>query len=172
MGGEEWRGDSPVGLLNDGREFIKVGHDALCCHRKRQKKLLGPSQEPPLDLQGEIAPFAIYYNFLHGVELGLKAYLRHVDAVTLKNLKSRRFGHNLASLLDEALKHGLCSQCPELTVTNLAVIRSLSPIYADKQFEYIRIGGVQLEPVAQVAEAAETLIAELKKLRMKAASAG
>ena len=32
MGGEEWRGDSPVGLLNDGREFIKVGHDALLSH--------------------------------------------------------------------------------------------------------------------------------------------
>ena len=161
---DEWREDSPVRLRGLGREYIMVGRDALEADKKRHPRT-------PLDTHaGEVVTDPIYYNFLHGVELGLKSYLRHVKAVTLQDLKhSRKFGHDLTRLLDKALKHGLCGQCSELTNAHLGTIRFLSPIYMDKQFEYSRIGFASYVPINQVAEAAETLITGLFKLPMKPA---
>ena len=65
---------------SDGFEFITVGHDALVSYRKRS-----PSNHESAEA---IPPFAIYYNFLHGIELGLKASLLHVKARKLKELPS------------------------------------------------------------------------------------
>ena len=160
---DEWREESPFGLRRYGDEFIRVGHDALEADRKRHPRT-------PLDKHlGEVAPDPIYYNFLHGVELGLKSYLLQVEAVTLRDLRSRKFGHDLTRLLDEALKHGLCNQCSELTDIHIEAIRHSSSTYAIKDFEYIRIGLVSLPPIDQVAEAAETLIAGLNKFPMRLA---
>ena len=165
--GEEWREENSVGLLGCGREFITVGHDALAAHRERQTELRDPGCGPLRHRHLlEEATFAVYYNFLHGVELGLKSYLLHVEMATLEDLRTR-FGHKLACLLDEALKHSLCSQCPKLTDTHLDTIRFLSTLYADKQFEYHWIGRLLNVPIDQVAETAKTLITELKKLPMK-----
>ena len=38
--GEEWRGDSPVGLRRLGREYITVGRDALRAHIGRQQTIM------------------------------------------------------------------------------------------------------------------------------------
>ena len=161
--GEEWRGDSPFGLRRFGGEFITVGRDALeACTRR----------DPPTLLEkcsSLVVPDPIYYNFLHGVELGLKSYLRHVDAVTLQVLRRPPFGHDLTRLLDKALDHSLRHECPELTDTHLKAIYGSNEIYASKRFEYIHIGFGSLVGIDQVAEAAETLIAGLKKLPMKPA---
>ena len=164
--GEEWREASPIGLRRYGEEFIRVARDALEAHRKRN---------PPLSALenhvGEFAPDPIYYNFLHGVELGLKSYLLHVGAVKLRDLR-RQFGHNLTRLLEKALDHDLRRQCSELTDTHLDPIRNLSPVYESKQLEYIHIGFCSSGPVdiRKVADAAETLIAGLKELRMRVAN--
>ena len=163
--GEEWREASPYGLRRYGEQFITVARDALEAYRNRNP--------PPSVLEkcvGETALEAIYYNFLHGVELGLKSYLLHVEAVEFRVLR-RQFGHNLTRLLDEALKHGLCRQCPKLTDDHLKAICLSSPLYKRKQFEYIRIGAVSIPPIPKVAEAAETLIAGLKELNMRVAKA-
>ena len=152
--------DSPRGLWRFGCEFVTIGHDALACHRKRKKDGHGPnhSHVPP----SKHVPFPIYYNFLHGIELGLKAYLRHVDAVPLKDLRNpKKFGHHLDRLFTKALCHSLREECPELTDIHVVTIRYSSKLYAEKEFEYIRIGGVQLMAIDQVVEAADILIAGL-----------
>ena len=167
--GDEWRGESPFGLWRYGDEFITVGRDALDAHRERDPELRDPGySQYAREEMLKYAPDAIYYNFLHGVELGLKSYLLHVETGPLEKLR-HQFGHNIARLLDEALQRGLCSQCPELTDTHIEVIRHSSQLYTSKQFEYIHIGFVSLVGIDQVAEAAETLIAGLKKLPMKPA---
>ena len=160
---EEWRGDSPVGLRRLGAEFIKVGQDALEAYRRRNPPTL-------LDQDlGEVAHDAIYYNFLHGIELGLKSYLRHTNAVPLRDLRSSSFGHDLCCLLDKSIEHGFHTECPELKDAHIEVIWCSSERYRSKEFEYIQIGAAQYPPIDAVAEAAETLITELKELQMKPA---
>ena len=163
MSGEEWRGDSPVGLRRFGAEFITVGKDALEAYRKRNPPTLLDEHS------GEVAPDAIYYNFLHGVELGLKSYLRHIDAVPFKDLRSHLYGHNLCSLLDESIKGGLRARCPKLEDAHIDVIRCLNEYYMRKQFEYVQIGLAQYQTIDVVATTAETLIAGLKQLPMQPA---
>ena len=164
MDKEEWRGDSPIGLRRYGREFVTVGHDALKAHRTRNPCTL-------LDQHlGAVAPDAIYYNFMHGVELGLKSYLRHTDAVPLRSLRRRSFGHDLSRLLDESIEHGLRTACPELRDIHIEAIRCGNELYKAKEFEYIWIGFSQYPPIDAIAEASETLMTELKKLPMKPAT--
>lgn len=129
-------------------------------------------RNPPTFLgkhSGEIAPDAIYYNFLHGVELGLKSYLRHIDSVPIKDLRSRSYGHNLCRLLDESIQHGLCAKCPKLTRVHLETLRCSSEFYMQKEFEYIRIGFAQSPTINAVKEAAEMLIFGLNKLPIQPA---
>ena len=157
---EKERQDRTIGLWRFGCEFLTIGHDALACHRKREKEHRGPNRSHVAPR--EVSSFPIYYNFLHGIELGLKAYLRHVDAVPLEELRNpKKYGHDLDRLLTKALCHGLREACPELTDSHVDTIRFSSGLYAKKEFEYIRIGGVQLVPIEQVVEAADILIAGL-----------
>ena len=157
---EKWRETSPYGLRRYADEFIAVGHDALNCYRKRESSLRGSSYEhvPP----DRIVPFPIYFNFLHGIELGLKAYLLHVDAATINKLKSKQLGHNLSNLLDKALEHGLSSNFPELTKRHTDIIRCSNETYSNKWFEYIRIGGERLMPIDEVVTVAYKLSKGLK----------
>ena len=164
MDKEEWRGDTPFGLRRYGREFVTVGDDALRAHRKRNPRTL-------LDQHlGEVAPDAIYYNFLHGVELGLKSYLRHTGAVSLRSLRSPSFGHDLSRLLDKSIEHRLRALCPKIADTHVDVIRRSTELYGSKQLEYIRVGAAHYPPIDAVAEAADTLITELEKLPMQPAT--
>ena len=163
MKGEEWRGDSPVGLRRIGGEFIAVGRDALEAYRQKNPPTL-------LEQHSEmVAPDAIYYNFLHGVELGLKSYLRHINAVPLQDLRSLPYGHDLCRLLDESIRLDLRIACPKLEEVHIETIRYSNKLYMPKEFEYIRIGFAQYLAIDAVAEAAETLITELKELRMQPA---
>lgn len=169
MGAGGWMEGSPFGLRRFGVEFITVARDALKAYRDREPELhdrqvLQFRREQLL----ELAPFPIYFNFLHGVELGLKSYLLQVGPEPLGEIR-KRFSHRLDCLLDEARKYDLHRQCPELKQTHIDVIRHSSQLYASKQFEYIRTGGVSLVPIDQVAEAAETLITGLKRLPMEPA---
>ena len=147
----------PIGLWRYGCEFVTTAHDALACHRKREKEGRHPNRSHVPS--SKLAPFPIYYNFLHGIELGLKAYLLYVDAVPLTDL--RRYGHHLDHLLKKAICHDLRNVCPELTDSHIDTTLCLSGSYAKKEFEYIQPGGAQLMPINQVVEVAETLIAGL-----------
>ena len=156
---DEWRGDTPAGLRRFACQFITVGRDALDCNRKR---------DPPVQWLPEIAPEAIYYNFLHGIELGLKAYILQFGAATIGSLR-RNFGHDLEHLLREACDCGLRQRCPRLSDEHTEAIRASSSLYKGKEFEYIRIGAVQQLPIGVVAKAAETLLADLLELEMRPA---
>ena len=156
---EDWRKASPQGLWLHGVEFITVGHDALDSFRKREAEGRGPGRDhvPP----SRIATFSIHYNLLHGAELGLKAFILHVEAVPMSRLSSKEFGHRLDRLLETALDLDLCGCCPALTDTHISTIRHSNEPYASKQFEYRMIGGARLMPVDAVVDAADTLTAGL-----------
>ena len=147
-----------VGLLRYGVEFIAIGHDALDGFRKREAASRGPGRRhvPP----SQSVPFPVYFNFLHGVELGLKSWLLHAAGVPVESLKSD-FGHHLDALVEAAVDHGLRRGCPSLTNTHIAVVELSSPTYVSKEFEYHRVGGCRLAPIDAVADAADALIADL-----------
>ena len=116
-----------VALWFNGLEFIvtaKVALDSL-----RTNKSFGPIVYPNTNPIGD-APSAIYFNFLHGIELCLKFYLVHEVGMLEKEL--RKFSHDLDRLLKEALKHRLECACTELTATDLQTIRFLSEHYSSK----------------------------------------
>ena len=164
---EEWRQASPFELRRYSDEFITIGRDALKCHRKREVSRRGSGYKhvPP----DPIAPYPIYFNFLHGIELGLKAYLLQVNAATINELKSKPLGHNLSNLLDKALEHDLRSNCPELTKHHIDIIRCSNEAYSNKRFEYIRVGGERFMPIDEVVTVADKLSKGLRKLSMKTA---
>jgi len=108
---------------------------------------------------GPVAPIPAYYLYCHAVELGLKAFLRG-KGWTLKQL--RGLGHNLASALSEADKAGLggfCRLAPHLT----HAIQVVSPVYCDKQFEYITTGLKQLPQITDLQAGAEQLVLQLER---------
>ena len=156
------RGEAgPVGFWHDGVEFIAVGHDALDGFRRRERADRGPGRaHVPAS---PTAPFPVYFNFLHGVELALKSYLLHAEVVQVDGLK-RDFGHGLHSLMEAALEHDLHARCPSLEDAHIDVVMFSSSAYVTKQFEYRRTGGVQLAPIDTVAEAAVALIVDLGAL--------
>ncbi len=145
-----------AGLWHYGREFIETAAAALDLYKKNNPtNPIGPSY----------APFAIYFNFLHGIELGLKSYLVHEAGMLEKELREKRFGHKLNRLLNKALRHGLQSACTELTDTDLQAIRLLSKHYSSKKFEYIWMDGpLEMLDIDQVAKTANNLISGLKDL--------
>ena len=138
-------------LWDYGRSFINTAGDALRIYQK---------ENPMSDLR-EPTLFPIYFNFLHGIELGLKSYLVHKTGMLEKEL--RQYGHRLDDLLAEALRHRLEQDCTKLTSTNLEVIRFLSKHYATKKFEYVWMGGsLEMLPIHMVHETANTLISSLQ----------
>ena len=111
-GGEEWRQDSPQGLLTEAREFRDVGQCALDHYRNK-------------------FAFPIYYLFLHAIELALKAYLRQVNAVTMAELRLD-YGHNISKLIRKATDENLRSYC-SLNDPQIEALNALSDIYSKKK---------------------------------------
>lgn len=163
MMNDSWRQDSPFGLRRYGKQFVTVGQDALEAHRRRS---FGTAST---QVRLVVAPDAIYYNLLHGVELGLKAYLRQIDAVSLSDLRRPPYGHNLSSLIEKSINCNLLANCPKLKKLHIDALHSANQLYMNKEFEYIRIGFVQYPPIEVVAEAADTLITSLENIRMRPA---
>lgn len=110
-----------------------------------------------------IPSFPIYYCFLQGVELGLKAYLRHNDIESMEQLK--KIGHDITKLLNIAEKNGIRQQLPCLTDRDFAILHSHSPMYKDKEFTYIRTGLVNdLRPIDDLVEVADKLLVGITDL--------
>ena len=151
--------DSPFGLLRYATEYVTVGRDSLDAYRSRQHH----TQQHHTRV-----PFAIYYNFLHGVELGLKAYILNENAATLDELRSRKFGHNLEAAMKLAVEYKLREKCPTFTDVHHDQICAANAIYSSKEFEYISIGKVQLPHIDQIGPGAESLVGDLTKIAMRA----
>ena len=84
---------TPIGLLRYSTEFLEAA---------------GIVDEHMGSRSGyeTIAPIPVMFLTGHAIELALKAFLlKH--GVTLTELRSRKFGHNLVALMDESLNRGL-----------------------------------------------------------------
>jgi len=92
--------------------------------------------------------------FGHAIELALKSFLR-TKGVEVASMK--RMGHDLAALVEAALKNGLL---PDglLTSSDAVLIRLLNQTYVMKEFEYIVVGAKTLPLLRDVASVANKLV--------------
>lgn len=74
-----------------------------------------------------------FYCVAHGVELALKSYLA-AHGYSKKQLASRQFGHDLASLLNEALRWGTLQS--RISPANQRTVSQSGKSYSRKAFEY------------------------------------
>ena len=97
--GEQWIGHGEFFAL--GKAFIGIGRNELTrdwenVFRMSRLQLLAP----------------ISYNFLHGIELGLKAFLLHSDKRMLPIDLKESYGHNIKELLKDTARYGLDVERP------------------------------------------------------------
>jgi HEPN domain-containing protein len=133
---------TPQGLLHFAEEFWRSAQLVATPELKKPEFLQCPS-------------FVGYYLAGHAVELSLKAFLR-ASGKTLEDLRS--MGHNLSNCLDEATKLGFA-----ISPKGAALVRSISPEYALKRFEYIVTGVYSLPKWLDIRVAVEEIIAESAK---------
>ena len=101
----------------------------------------------------------------HALELYLKTYLLNCG-MKLTKLKSRRYGHNIASLLDECLRHGIERDfriSPELRTD----INRFSVVYASKGLEYFSLTFLFVPPKLPRLDRVQRFIAQLDGKMLK-----
>lgn len=99
--GEQWFGHKE--FFEHGKNFVRLGHHELSRDWKATFGVLYPESH-----------HSTAYNFLHGIELGLKAYMLFKDERLLPiDLKWNRdqsivnYGHDIQKLLIDAMSNGL-----------------------------------------------------------------
>lgn len=107
------------------------------------------------------------YFFLLGqsIELSLKAFLL-ARGIPLSELRSRKYGHNLKALLDEA-RHRKLGNEVKLKNTHCAVIHLLGIEYLGKRFQYIKTGSMSIPEPWLAQEAADLLSNGLQQYCLK-----
>ena len=124
---------TPYGMWRYGDDFRKAALAVLSHHNERA--------------------FMPYYFLLgQSIELFLKAFLLG-RCMPLKELRSRKYGHNLKALLDEARRRKLGREV-KLEEVHCAAIHLLGIEYLDRRFQYIQTGTMYL-PEAWLAQEAE-----------------
>ncbi len=127
---------TPYGMWRYGNDFLKAALVVLSRYNDRA--------------------FMPYYFLLgQSIELSLKAFLLG-RGVSLKELRSKKYGHDLKALLDEAGRRRLGLKV-KLENTHCAVIHLLGIEYLDKRFQYIRTGLMHLPDARLAQEAADKL---------------
>jgi len=114
---------TPAGLWRYGKEFSEAAH---LVHREALPLLSAPA----------------YYLLGHSIELLLKAFLLG-RGVPLKELKSKRLGHDLDVLFRRAIDHQLGREI-HLYQVDRGVIHELNIEYSWKRFEYICTGPIHI----------------------------
>lgn len=91
------------------------------------------------------APMVV--NFLVGqaVELALKAYLLQAG-VSVAELKSKKFGHDLLALFDEAMTRGI-GNGQMIGERARAMLNLLNSPYKDRELQYFKAGTKEAFPV-------------------------
>ena len=97
----------------------------------------------------------------HSIELSLKAFLA-ARGVSVADLKSRKYGHDLKALLTEARKRRLGLEV-KLTPVDIGVIKLLNFDYVAKRFEYRETGVYHLPLINLAEEVTLKLVKGLKK---------
>ena len=151
---DDWRQATPPGLRRYAQEYLQVADDALHAHRARL---------PENQRHHTHVPFPLYFNYLHSIELALKAYLAHTGS-DVRHL--RQIGHNLEAALDECIERGMREQDDAITDVMLDTVRHANQLYSRKDFEYIRVGMVQLAHIDQVAMAATAILNCMNQIAM------
>ena len=85
-----------------------------------------------------ISPIPAYFLALHGIELTLKAYLRH-KGLTVKELRGLKYGHDLHACYRKAKELGLLSIFKELP-TDADAMRMLVGLNEHQGLRYIKTG--------------------------------
>jgi len=101
-----------------------------------------------------------YYLVSHSIELSLKAFLRGTG-ISVSELSSRKFGHNLDALLKTARENNLNDHL-ELGSTDVEAIFLINQTYKGKEFEYLVPGASSHPSYMQLCITAHKLIAGLK----------
>lgn len=114
---------TPYGMWRYGNDFRKAALAVLEHHGTRG-----------------FMPF--YFLVGQSIELFLKAYLLG-RSMPLKELASRKYGHNLEALSAKARQLHLDSEI-KLAVIDYAVLRLLNFEYSARRFQYIRTGTVSI----------------------------
>ena len=84
------------------------------------------------------SPVPAYFLALHSIELSLKAYLRH-HGVTARELRSKKFGHDLRACYRKAKEFGLCDHFT-MRSDDMRAMLMLIDMNADHALRYIRTG--------------------------------
>ncbi|KVX74546.1 hypothetical protein [Burkholderia ubonensis] len=101
---------------------------------------------------GQISPVPAYFLAHHGIELTLKAYLRHAG-LTVRELGSKKYGHDLHACYRKAKERGLLKIFKE-TTDDLNAMQMLVGLNDRHGLRYIRTGMKQsplwsiVEPLA------------------------
>jgi hypothetical protein len=116
---------TPRGLIRYASEFYAAAEAA--------DEVFG--NKPGYEL---FAPVPVIFMMGQSIELSLKSYLL-AAGTSLRTLRSRKFGHQLITCLDEAKKRGLYSVVA-LAPADEHVIAVTDKLYASKQLQYMVIG--------------------------------
>ena len=122
---------TPIGLVQYAREFFDT---ALAADDEIGRR-------PGFEI---IAPIPVMYLVGHSIELGLKAYLVH-EGVSLDELPTKKYGHNLEKCFDAANQLGL-SNIVQLEAGEIDAMKVLNELYSTKQLNYI-VSGSKTFPV-------------------------
>lgn len=102
-----------------------------------------------------------YFLVGHSVELSLKAFLR-AKGMSVSELASKRYGHNLESLVRESKRRKL-GVAVRLKKVDVDAVLLLNQSYKPKDLEYIVTGSGQLPAYDVLAACATKLVRGLKR---------
>jgi len=91
-----------------------------------------------------VAPIPVMYLVGHSIELSLKAYLVY-EGISLAELPTNQYGHNLARCFESANKLGL-SDIVNFESGEIDALEVLNELYSTKQLNYI-VTGTKTLPV-------------------------
>ncbi len=102
-----------------------------------------------------------YYLVGHSIELSLKSYLA-AKGYTLNDLRAKKYGHILESLLNEARKRKIGREV-KLSKQQVKDVKLLNKAYNSKKFEYLEYGDYKLLKYGYIYETAECLLKGLAR---------
>lgn len=97
-----------------------------------------------------------YYLYVHSIELALKAFLR-AKGIEKAKLSTRRYGHNLESLLRKCIQRGM-----RVDKHERIVVEWLNAFVDDHAFRYLRPGFQQLPADIDVRQACQGILETAK----------
>jgi len=127
---------TPIGLA-------RYAHDFFDSARAVEDQL---DKGAPYDL---VSPMPSLYLIGRSIELGLKSYLLS-EGITLRELRSKKYGHDLHACHRKAKELGLLSHV-KFKPEEEGALELLNELYSTKQLEYI-VTGTKLLPIFSLVE--------------------